>query len=48
MPPSNNSFENLKGYDFARQEHELFQGAGNKEASMVMGLVTRRLMENAG
>ena len=47
MPPSN-SFEKLEGYDFAREERELFGGAENKNAAMVMELVTRRLMENAG
>ncbi|MCX6739182.1 MAG: hypothetical protein NT098_04000 [Candidatus Parcubacteria bacterium] len=47
MPPSN-SFEKLEGDDFAHQERGLFEYAENKKAAMVMELVTRRLMENAG
>jgi hypothetical protein len=47
MPPSN-SFEKLVGYDFAKQERELFAGAHNIKAATTLELVTRRLMENAG
>jgi hypothetical protein len=44
--PSNNSMEKMEGFDFAKQERELFAGEENN-ATMVMQLVTRRLMENA-
>ena len=46
MPPSN-SIEKMKGFDFAQEERERFAGEENN-ATMVMQLVTRRLMENAG
>lgn len=45
MPPSN-SIEKMERFDFAREEREMFAGDKNN-ASMVMQLVTRRLMENA-
>ncbi|MFA5830258.1 MAG: hypothetical protein WC878_00335 [Candidatus Paceibacterota bacterium] len=49
MPPSNNSFEKLEGNDFAKKEQELFAGAEhNRSEAIVMGLVTRRVMETAG
>ncbi len=47
MPPSN-SFEKMEGNDFAKQERNLFEGVENKNAVMIMELITRRLMENAG
>jgi len=47
MPPSN-SFEKMEGNDFAKQERSVFMEAENKTAAMIMELVTRRLMENAG
>jgi len=48
MPPSSNSFEKMEGDDFASKERTLFANAENKDAVMVMELVTRRLLENAG